>query len=81
MFLSTPFDDESTDLLDRLGVNAFKIDSGNLNHLQHLKYILLDLRLNTYFVICTVLKFSSVCYMSFVQPANNQLLSSFFLRV
>ncbi|MBS3165657.1 N-acetylneuraminate synthase [Candidatus Woesearchaeota archaeon] len=39
MFLSTPFDNESTDLLDRLGVKAFKIDSGNLNHPQHLKYI------------------------------------------
>ncbi|MBS3123671.1 N-acetylneuraminate synthase [Candidatus Woesearchaeota archaeon] len=39
MFLSTPFDNESTDMLDRLGVNAFKIDSGNLNHPQHLKYI------------------------------------------
>ncbi|MAF99553.1 MAG: N-acetylneuraminate synthase [Nanoarchaeota archaeon] len=39
MFLSTPFDNESTDLLDKLGVKAFKIDSGNLNHPQHLKHI------------------------------------------
>lgn len=39
MFLSTPFDNDSTDLLDRLGVRAFKIDSGNLNHPQHLEHI------------------------------------------
>lgn len=32
MFLSTPFDEESVDMLDELGVEAFKIDSGNLNN-------------------------------------------------
>lgn len=39
MFLSTPFDEESVDLLDSLGVGAFKIDSGNLNNHQLVKYI------------------------------------------
>src|SRR2546429_1530744 len=31
-FLSTPFDEESADFLDELGVNAFKIASGNITH-------------------------------------------------
>ncbi len=31
-FLSTPFDEESAGLLDRLGVPAFKISSGDLTH-------------------------------------------------
>lgn len=39
LFLSTPFDNDSTDLLNELGVKAFKIDSGNLNNHQHIDYI------------------------------------------
>jgi len=39
MFLSTPFDEESVDLLDTLGVKAFKIDSGNLNNPRLVKHI------------------------------------------
>lgn len=31
-FLSTPFDEESADFLDDLGVNAFKIASGDITH-------------------------------------------------
>ena len=31
-FLSTPFDEESADFLDQLGVNAFKIASGDITH-------------------------------------------------
>ncbi len=39
MFLSTPFDEDSVDLLDELGVPAFKVDSGNLNNPHLLKHI------------------------------------------
>jgi N,N'-diacetyllegionaminate synthase len=39
MFLSTPFDEDSVDLLDELGVSAFKVDSGNLNNPYLLKHI------------------------------------------
>ena len=31
-FLSTPFDEQSADFLDQLGVNAFKIASGDITH-------------------------------------------------
>src|SRR5262249_52388236 len=31
-FLSTPFDEESADFLDGLGVHAFKISSGDITH-------------------------------------------------
>jgi sialic acid synthase SpsE len=31
-FLSTPFDEESADFLDTLGINAFKIASGDITH-------------------------------------------------
>src|SRR2546423_7912041 len=31
-FLSTPFDEESADFLDELGVHAFKIASGDITH-------------------------------------------------
>src|SRR6185503_12802520 len=31
-FLSTPFDEESADFLEELGVNAFKIASGDITH-------------------------------------------------
>src|SRR3989344_3170146 len=33
MFISTPFDEDSADMLCNLGVNAIKIDSGNLNNI------------------------------------------------
>lgn len=39
MFLSTPFDNYSVDLLDRLGVPLFKIASGELPNLPFLKYV------------------------------------------
>jgi N,N'-diacetyllegionaminate synthase len=39
MFLSTPFDNGSVDLLDALGVPAFKIASGEITNLPLIKYI------------------------------------------
>ncbi len=39
VFLSTPFDPESADLLDSLGVYAFKLGSGELTDLPLLKHI------------------------------------------
>ncbi|MNB76735.1 N,N'-diacetyllegionaminic acid synthase [compost metagenome] len=41
-FLSTPFDEESADFLNSIGVDAFKIGSGDLNNIPYLK------KLNTY---------------------------------
>ena len=38
-FMSTPFDFESVDLLEQLGVNFFKIGSGDLTNIPLLKYI------------------------------------------
>lgn len=39
LFLSTPFDYESVDLLLRLGVPAFKISSGEVNNIPFLQYV------------------------------------------
>jgi len=39
IFLSTPFDEESVDLLNNLKVPAFKVASGDLTYLPFLKYI------------------------------------------
>jgi N,N'-diacetyllegionaminate synthase len=39
MFLSTPFDNESVDLLDGLGVPAFKIASGEITNFPLIRYI------------------------------------------
>jgi len=39
LFLSTPFDEESADFLDRLGVPAFKIASADLTHLPLLRHV------------------------------------------
>lgn len=39
IFLSTPFDEESVDLLNDLNIPAFKVASGDLTHLPLLKYI------------------------------------------
>ncbi len=38
-FLSTPFDEESADFLDRLGVPAFKIASSDITHTPLLKHV------------------------------------------
>lgn len=38
-FMSTPYDYEAVDLLDELGVPAFKIGSGDITYLEFLKYI------------------------------------------
>ncbi|WP_273211526.1 N-acetylneuraminate synthase [Helicobacter rodentium] len=38
-FLSTPFDSESIDLLNRLGLNIFKIPSGEITNLPYLRKI------------------------------------------
>ena len=38
-FLSTPFDEDSVDLLDKLGVPAFKIASTDLTNLPFLEYV------------------------------------------
>lgn len=39
IFLSTPFDEESADLLERLGVPAFKVSSGDLTNVLLLDHI------------------------------------------
>ena len=39
LFMSTPFDEESVDLLDELGVPAFKIASGEITNLLFLEYV------------------------------------------
>jgi len=39
IFLSTPFDEESTDLLEKLNVPAFKVGSGELTNLPFLSYM------------------------------------------
>lgn len=39
LFLSTPFDNESIDLLNELGMNIFKIPSGEVNNLPYLEKI------------------------------------------
>jgi len=39
LFLSSPFDLESIDLLDRLGVNTFKIPSGEITNLPYLRQL------------------------------------------
>lgn len=39
MFLSSPFDMESIEFLDRLGLNAFKIPSGEITNLPYLRKI------------------------------------------
>jgi len=39
MFLSTPFDNESVDFLDSIGVPAFKIASGDITHIPLLRHV------------------------------------------
>src|SRR5215207_159953 len=39
LFLSTPFDEESADFLDELGVPAFKTPSGEITNLRYLSHI------------------------------------------
>jgi N,N'-diacetyllegionaminate synthase len=39
MFLSSPFDEEAADLLDRLGVAAFKVPSGEIVNLPFLRHL------------------------------------------
>jgi N,N'-diacetyllegionaminate synthase len=39
MFLSTPFDHDSIDLLNKLGLKIFKIPSGEITNLPYLRYI------------------------------------------
>ena len=39
LFLSTPFDDESADFLDELGVAAFKVPSGEITNLPFLAHV------------------------------------------
>ncbi len=39
MFLSTPFDHDSIELLDRLGLNVFKVPSGEITNLPYLRHI------------------------------------------
>lgn len=38
-FLSTPFDAASVDLLDELGVDSFKVPSGEITNLPHLRHV------------------------------------------
>ena len=39
MFLSTPFDHDSIDMLDYLGLNIFKIPSGEITNLPYLRHV------------------------------------------
>lgn len=39
MFLSTPFDEESVDLLEKIGVSLYKVSSGDLTNIPLLQYI------------------------------------------
>ena len=39
MFLSTPFDHDSIDLLNKLGLKIFKIPSGEITNLPYLRHI------------------------------------------
>jgi N,N'-diacetyllegionaminate synthase len=39
LFLSTPFDEESVDLLDQLGLPAFKTPSGEITNLRYLEHV------------------------------------------
>ena len=39
LFLSSPFDEDSVDLLDRIGVPMFKIPSGEMTNLPFLQYV------------------------------------------
>ena len=39
MFLSTPFDHDSIDMLDKLGLEIFKIPSGEITNLPYLRHI------------------------------------------
>ena len=39
IFLSTPFDEESADFLDSIGVIAFKLSSGEVTNLDFLRYV------------------------------------------
>lgn len=41
IFMSTPFDEESADLLDRLGMSIFKIPSGEITNKPFIQYIAL----------------------------------------
>lgn len=38
-FMSTPYDKESVDLLEKIGVNAYKIGSGDIDYIELLTYI------------------------------------------
>lgn len=44
VFLSTPFDDDSADLLESLNVPAFKVSSGDLTNLPLLRYLAIKRR-------------------------------------
>mgnify|MGYP000278858670 CR=1 FL=1 len=39
MFLSTPFDNDSIDMLDKLGLKIFKIPSGEITNLPYLRHV------------------------------------------
>lgn len=39
IFLSTPFEEKRVDLLNKIGVSAFKIASGDLNNIPFLRYV------------------------------------------
>ena len=38
-FLATPYDKAAVDLLDKIGVTAFKIGSGDITWLEFLEYV------------------------------------------
>ena len=52
-FLSTPFDNESFNMLKKIGLNIFKISSSDLNNLPFLQYISKNSNKNTKIILST----------------------------
>jgi len=68
LFISTPFDNESVDLLDELGVPAFKIGSGDITNQPLLEYVA---RKGKPIILST-----GMCYLSEVEEAVSVIRSA-----
>lgn len=65
LFLSTPFDKESLDLLDEIGVKAFKISATDLTNIQFLRYVAKKQK--------PIIISAGMCYMEEVERALNAI--------